>query len=380
MSGLSVVLVSHTAGLGGAELALVELVRSLVGRPGLDLCVLVPDDGPLVDACGKAGARTERFDYDWWGSVTGHENRPQRMRRNGRAALSLIQRFRRDRPDVVVTNTVMPPSASLAARALRIPHVWYIHEFGVLDHGIAFDLGWHRTAGLIGRLSDVVIANSYAVRQVYTGPVPEQKLRVVYYGVETGKPVADRRDPTRFRLVVVGELKPSKGQADAISAAALLRDRGYPVDLHLVGAGLPERVAELRRLAAALDVEPAVHFEGHVADPTPFLATADVALMCSRSEAFGRVTIEAMKAGRPVVGGRSGATSELIADGVTGLLYETGDATDLAAKLARLAEDRELARSMGETAQDWSSVTFTPERYGASFEAVLRSVASSTRR
>lgn len=63
-----------------------------------------------------------------------------------------------------------------------------------------------------------------------------------------------------------------------------------------------------------------------------FIRMADVVLICSHWEPFGRVTVEAMLAGKPVIA-ISGATVELIHDGVTGLLYDPGNYSVLANKM-----------------------------------------------
>jgi glycosyltransferase involved in cell wall biosynthesis len=91
---------------------------------------------------------------------------------------------------------------------------------------------------------------------------------------------------------------------------------------------------------------------------------ADVVLMCSRSEAFGRVTIEGMLAGKPVIGSRSGATPELIQDGVTGLIYEPRNYKQLAQKIEYLYANPEKTALMGQQAKEWAMATFGQARYG----------------
>jgi glycosyltransferase involved in cell wall biosynthesis len=98
--------------------------------------------------------------------------------------------------------------------------------------------------------------------------------------------------------------------------------------------------------------------------------------MCSRGEPFGRVTVEAMKQGVPVVGAASGGTTEIIQDGVTGLLYRLGDAEDLAAKVEILHRDRELLGRMGEEARRWADSTFSLKKYTADLLRVFEEAAS----
>ncbi len=92
--------------------------------------------------------------------------------------------------------------------------------------------------------------------------------------------------------------------------------------------------------------------------------------MCSESEAFGRVTVEAMRAGLPVCGTNAGGTPEIIDQGVNGLLSPPGDANALAANLMALESDEDLRRSIAfravETAQ-----RFQRDRYGDELTAIL---------
>ncbi len=84
-------------------------------------------------------------------------------------------------------------------------------------------------------------------------------------------------------------------------------------------------------------------------DPTP----SHVALMCSHSEAFGRVTVEAIKFGLPVIGANSDGTRELIREGWNGLLYPRGQLAELADRIDRLYWDQELRARLGENGREW---------------------------
>jgi glycosyltransferase involved in cell wall biosynthesis len=175
--------------------------------------------------------------------------------------------------------------------------------------------------------------------------------------------------------VLVGFQRASKGQQDAIAAVEILTTTGVDVELELIGDSLGDFGDQLRELATRLGVADRVHFvdfhQGHLER----VANADAALMCSRSEAFGRVTIEAMKLGKPVVGAAAGATPDLVRHGWNGFLYEAGDPADLAGWITRLAHDRDSAREMGRRGQQWACEAFNRGIYGAELEHALQTVA-----
>ena len=100
---------------------------------------------------------------------------------------------------------------------------------------------------------------------------------------------------------------------------------------------------------------------------------SDVVVMCSRDEGMGRVTVEAMSYGKPVIGFRSGATPELITDGVDGFLYENG-AQGLAEKMKLLLNDPDAASRMGKAGQQKAIQNFTIQKYVDEMYDVFREV------
>ena len=144
----------------------------------------------------------------------------------------------------------------------------------------------------------------------------------------------------------------SKGQRLAVEAVAVARKAGVDIELTLVGAGNQK---PLRKLARRLGVEDLVNIHGPTDDVGRYWSAAHVGLMCSECEAFGLVTVEAMRAGLPVCGTNAGGTPEIIDPGVNGLLSPAGDANALAANLMALESDEDLRRRLAfravETAQ-----------------------------
>ena len=100
---------------------------------------------------------------------------------------------------------------------------------------------------------------------------------------------------------------------------------------------------------------------------------ADAMVLCSRDEGMGRVTVEAMSYGKPVIGYRGGATPELLNDGVDGFLYEN-NAQGLAEKMEILLKDPERARTMGKAGQQKAIKKFTVQKYVEEMYDVFREV------
>ncbi|WP_163698004.1 glycosyltransferase family 4 protein [Mycolicibacterium sarraceniae] len=272
------------------------------------------------------------------------------------------------RPAMVLSNTMTIPAHAIAAKLLGIPHYWVVREFGRDDHHLWFLLGYRRTVRLIGRLSETAICNSHAVENALLAVNPTMKTEVVYPIVETPlRTPPTRRPDQRLRAVLIGYFSTGKGQPLAIEAVAAARKAGVDIELTLVGAGSEK---PLRKLARRLGVDDLVTINGPTNDVGAYWSAAHVGLMCSQREAFGRVTVEAMRAGLPVCGTDSGGTPEIIDHGVNGLLSPAGDANTLAANLMSLESDEELRRKLADGAVA-SATRFQRHRHDKELAAIL---------
>ena len=163
-------------------------------------------------------------------------------------------------------------------------------------------------------------------------------------------------------------------------AVAELVRKGMNIELYLIGNGYKEYIARLNNIIARNDLQDNIRFLGFKKDAYGYMCIADVVLMCSRSEGFGRVTVEGMLAGKVIIGARSGATTELVQDGVTGLLYALGAYKELAQKIEYVFNNPAQAKLMGNNAKEWASAKFSQERYGDDLMQALFEVGKSENR
>ena len=353
---------------------MLELIRAL--EPHDIAChVLVPRPGPLLSSLEARGIPYSVVPYRWWVD-RGHHilRRAAKVAWSFLAAPLVAKAARRLRADVVYTNTSTVLSGALAARILAIPHVWHVHEFGEEDHDLLFVLGRRVSYWLMNRLSTRLIVNSNAVAEKYRNFIESSEIQVVYQSVtvdsaEAANVVED--DRSVFRCGIMGFLQDGKGQHEAIDAVAVLHDRGVPVELWVMGTGDAAYEERLRSRAKTAGIESRVRFTGFLEESSNHLRAMDVVLVCSRTEAFGRVTVEAMLEGKPVIGSDRGCTPELLGDGERGLVYRKGDISDLADKAMSIYECPETARRMGERGRRWAEEQFGSERYGSEVAAII---------
>ena len=177
--------------------------------------------------------------------------------------------------------------------------------------------------------------------------------------------------------VVVGiaaRLNPVKDIATLIRGFAIAY-REHP-ELRLLIAGDGEQMDMLKQLAADLHVDRAVCFAGWVNDTDSFYHALDVNTLTSLSETFPYALTEGARAGLPTVASRVGGVPYLIEHGITGLLFEPGDAEALGRHLSALAADATLRAHLGrrlyEKARDDFSLESTLKRQLTIYETILR--------
>ena len=378
---------THYTELYGANLSLLNLIDGL-NAYGYQSHVIAPDDGDLLVELKHRGVLAARLPFEWWvstqPSVVGSVERYQR---NLQYVESIQKQIAEWQTDIVYSNSSVFNTGAMAAKALDLPHVWHLREYGDLDYDLHPDFG-HRIHRLEFESANAVNCVSHALRKYFLGDSPPSHSRVVYNGVartdkfdelrNASTALASRTQPFTFALV--GRFRESKGQAIAIRAFAEVAAKIPNVRLLLVGGaggtGDQEYFDGCRTLTVELNVADRVEFWGYIPDPERAFLAADVALMCSRNEAMGRVTAEAMAACRPVIGYDSGGTSELIDHGRTGLLYH-GEAEALAECMIRYTEWPGEARQHGDAAWQIARERHSIEAYAASIHEVLRRITEN---
>jgi len=378
---MKVCFVLHSSGKGGAERANLELIDGLKNK-GIKCFAILPSYGVLIKELEKREIPLKVVPYRKWMKVNGSPL----WKRVGRLVLNLIMmvpiviQVKKWRADIIYTNTITICVGAFIARILKLPHIWHIHEFGYEDHRLRFELGTKISLWTIKQLSSVCIVDSNALARKYRKFIPNRKLKVIYQAVNIINQCPSNdvkfqkqiKEATEIKGIIVGSLQKGKRQEDAIKAIGELIHEGINVQLYIVGDGKQKYKQYLDSLIAKGDLENHVTFLGYIDNPFPVIQQTDFLLMCSRFEAFGRVTVEGMKAGKPVIGARRGGTAELIKKNFNGLLYTFGNYRELAEKVKYLYKHPDEARQMGENGKQWAIGQFNEERYTEEVVTVLK--------
>ncbi|MBI5015082.1 MAG: glycosyltransferase family 4 protein [Deltaproteobacteria bacterium] len=198
------------------------------------------------------------------------------------------------------------------------------------------------------------VAISAAIRDILVRfGVPAERIRLVPSGVDFTPPpegggAAVRRElsvaPGQPLVGTIGALVDHKGQRYLVEAAALVLRERPEARFAIVGEG--ELRADLEARAEVLGLGDRLLFTGFRRDVPAVLDALDLFVLPSHLEGLGTIVLDALAAGKPVVGTRAGGIPEMIEDGRHGLLVPPRDPPALAAAVLRLLGDPELGRRL----------------------------------
>lgn len=348
---MKVLFVDHTSQCGGAELMMADLMRGL--RDKADVSAVLFEEGALARLLRKEDFAVDVLPLKLRTTKeAGLLKRLLDLPALGLLALRLATKLRNF--DLIYANT---PKALLAgAIASRLSGkrlAFHLHD--ILDE-THFSAGNVRLLiNLLNKRATAVVANSEATRDafvaaggrvalvtvVYNGfavrteNLPEQQTARNRFGWKSGEKVA----------VIAGRIAEWKGQHVLLEALRSAKDwKACVVGDALFTGGDQLYKRRLEEMAKELTLEGRVTFTGFVEDPGAYYAAADAVVHCSTApEPFGRVIVEGMLAGRPVIATNHGGATEILRDGATGFLVEPGNPIALARVLERIAEEPDTA-------------------------------------
>ena len=353
---MRVLVVDHVSKvLGGAEVNVLELlahpaVRAdwdvhLAAAPGSPLAQRVADLGwPLVPHQFGSALNELRIVGRGFSPMAKFRGWQELRRATDRLAATLASL----RPQVVLSCTNKDHfAAGAAARPLGIPSVWWMNDILSADF-----FGWPVRRLFVQRarkLATCVAPVSHCGRAALVAEgVPADRCETIHNGIPLGRYVRHPGRPLRTELGLapgeplfglIGRITPWKGQDVFVRLAAAWVEQKRPGTFVIIGrafnedAGFEQQVRdEIQRLGLAQRVR----FVSFQSDVAAAISSLDVLVHTStKPEPFGRVVIEAMAVGTPVVAARAGGTPEILSDGVTGALVTPGDVAGYVTALKR---------------------------------------------
>jgi glycosyltransferase involved in cell wall biosynthesis len=349
-------------------------------KDGYDVELACAPGGPLIDLVRGHGMKVTTFP---------HLVQPLHPLMDPLALLSLTLFLMKVSYQIVHThNSKAGFLGRLAARLAGVPVI--VHTV----HGFAFhDLEprWRRM--LFRNLER--LASHWCDRMIFISQplidwalkervVHQRKVVKIYSGIELDRflPVSA---PERYLIRekwgmgagdavigIVSKLWEGKGHATLIRAFKEIKKEIPTAKLIIVGEGHLRE--SLIHQVQGLDLSDSVLFTGFLADISEMVATLDVAVLPSFFEGMGRVLLEAMAMGKPVVATRVGGIPDLVEHGANGLLVSPGDVTGLREAITRILRDKGLAERMGREGRKRVTDRFSADRMVSEIGAVYREI------
>ena len=318
--------ISNYSDLYGANRSLVTIVKYLKGK-GHHVNVLLPRKGGIIKELDN-----ECISYTIIPYYSGFLYIKPQIKHILVPFLTLVnilffpfilKSIKKFNPDIIYSNSTLENFGVIISRIIRTKHIQHIREFMSLDYNSYFIFGSKAKQSFIEK-SDGVIYVSNAVREYVTRNYPSDSFsKVIYNGIEIPEslPVREKKRTNELVLGLVGIFDSAKGQYQAVKYISEIL-KYYPnIILNLYGDKECNYKRSVEKLVRNLSLEDQVIFKGFEKDTNKIYGNIDILLMFSKSEGFGRVTVEAMAYGVPVIGFNSGGTSELIEDKINGCLF-----------------------------------------------------------
>jgi FkbM family methyltransferase len=343
--------VLHSGALYGGERNYLELVSQLISEGHLVHSVLPSLDLGLAEKLYAVGSSVSMSDsITWWVdrelemALDPLEASP--FFYSNFVSLDTISKIKKVSPDAIISSSLVIPQGAIAAAALDLPHIWWIQEFGDIDHGMRLPFERYEFGQLLICLSDSVITVSESVKKHFFSSENEI-VNVIYPQPQIDLDLrSGNRKGEVFRFAVIGSFQYGKGHDDLLDAIPYLSDYFGQFEVSFYGTGSESDVKRLREKIATKEVKGHVTIKSFDTDRGAIYSNLDAVIVTSRNEAFGRVPLEAIQYGVNVIYANSAGPSEYMTNGVNGLAYSPEDSISLAKALSFFMANPNLASKL----------------------------------
>lgn len=365
---MNVIVFTYKADIsGGSNRSLLSILEILV-KEGHQVTLILPKKvGQMYDAANKIGVKCI---YQPYGRICAKKYKGikiinQYIKLYSKLIWDYFQtlirasKYRQLSPDIIYSNGTIIHAGRMLAKRLNLPHVWHIREFIGKDQLMPLNI-YHMMNN--GTTKFILISND--LYKVYNQHITQDKLIMVSNGIKyIEQPPKIKHEG--LNLLLTARICQDKRQIDAIEAMNLICNEKGINDIHLYFAGSCVTNADQSYKESALDLihkyklEKKITFLGEVKNMSSLRQNMDIELLCSSREAFGRVTVEAMRSSLVVIGSNAGGTPDIVTDGYNGFMYEPGNIKELSNKIIMLYNDRKLLDKISFTSHEYSKTHFT---------------------
>lgn len=381
MRKYTILFLSHERKLGGASRSLVALAEELQSMGHSIYVVVLLKKCPLAMELKKKGIKIIPIFFGWWMCP---EYWSPLLKFTFKflywmewiAQKQILRIVKRYGIEIIHSNSSTIDLGAKVAKRANIKHVWHFREFGLEDFQLEYMKGRKKSIQFVENNADGIVFISKKLRNSYLDLKCDEKIRVIYNGISDSylqkRNFVDNKEIVYF--LVSGTLVKNKNQILAVYAAKKLIEEGYyNFRLQIAGASTSLYESqmyekEIKNYIESNSMQQYVTMLGYIKDMNEIRRGADIEVIASRSEAFGRVTVEAMMSSMPVIGSDEGANPEIIKQSETGLLFKSNDAEALTEAMKKFLDSPQEIKRMGENGYNLAKELFTAEQNAKAIE------------
>jgi glycosyltransferase involved in cell wall biosynthesis len=351
---MKILLLHSSSDVYGASKIFLGTVQLLKKR-NHDVWVVLSEDGPLVKKLASAGATVlmvrlgilRRKYFNPLGIIN-------RIATLLRARKQLQELIRKEKIELVYSNTTGVLAGAFAARNCGVRHIWHVHEIIENPFWLKQLLGH-----LMNRYAVGIIAVSEAVKQSWESVLPAERITVIQNGIDYSPYLEHEHTLTKelqlptaaIVIGMVGRVHYWKGQSYFLKLAGQLHQKHPSLHFLLAGDAYPGYeylYQEMQTQIETLQLSDVVHNLGFREDIPAVMQTIDLLLLPSQQpDPFPTVILEAMASAKPVIATQFGGAVEMIDAGITGDLMPA-DQVDTAVSVIESWLDKNRLQAAGE--------------------------------
>lgn len=378
---MNVLMIINTLSVYGANRSLFDMIQQMRTQ-NINVIVLVYEHGEFEKQLNGCGIQVELLPYNLCAHGEKQGNIVKRIVRLGRN-LSYLKEGKRlvekHHIDVIHTNASNVDFGALLALKCGIPHIWHIRELLYDDYRLKYDFPLLEKY-LFKKTDKIIFISEYVQKK---RKINGSNSIVLYDGFEIQVYDIEREEIFKketIELLYSGVISEEKGTKDGILAMEELVAQGYQ-NVHLSIVGNENAYwYELDKEIKEHKLEDYITYYGYKKDMRPFRERADIAIISSKSEGLGRVTVESMLGSVLVVCTNCGANLELVREGKTGYMYEPGNGKQLSDVIIKCSKEKEKSRQIVKKAKEFALKRFDSRQYTGQVVALYEETIRNRKR
>lgn len=295
MKKIKLLFVTNDSVTYGSTRSMLNLIDELQNK-NIEIKVLIPSHGSL-----EQELQTRNLTYKIGNYYTGVIPRGEKgkiklyikMLINYFIACRISKWIKEEKFDIIHSVNSAVFIGHYISKINHIIHIWHIRELMQEDHNLEFFN--KKIAYKMFKKANYRMYVSKSVEDKYKPILDNKNSKVIYNGIPTEKFIDIKMPETskKYKLLIAGNICQTKGQQEAIKAIEYLVNKGViNIELSIAGDGVMQK--ELEQYVTERHLEDNVKFLGFRNDLDNIRKQINIYLMCSKKEAFGRVTIESM--------------------------------------------------------------------------------------